>query len=475
MCKGIPAETIRQRLASAPPELKIAAQYSWRKLLARPNQLAPGTEHAENPRADWTYWILLAGRGFGKTRAGAEWVCEQARKHPGCHIALVGATVDDVRKTMLSAGLESNGEASGILRVARPDFRPVYEPSKRLVSWPNGSVGTLYTAEEPDRLRGPQHHFAWVDEIAAWAKLRDAWDMLLMGLRLGSKEGIRPQACITTTPRPIPLLRELLADPDAVVSRGTTYENRDNLAPSWFKSILKQYEGTRLGRQELNAELLTDVPGALWSKDRIEDLRVQALPERLLRVVVAIDPAVTSNASSDETGIVVAAIGPCEHCPPDGDGRRPVHGFVLADGSGKFTPSGWARRSIDLFHKHRADKIIGEVNNGGDLIESNLRAMDRAVPYLAVHATRGKQVRAEPVSALYEQGRIHHVGVFPTLEDQMCTWDPTAGGLSPDRMDALVWAFTELMLGEQMAQPLAYRGGERARMASNEARDWSRY
>lgn len=443
LLRSLPQPAAARVLASLSNDELTALGGSWRHGLARPEQRAPGTDGAAIDRTDWTFWLLLAGRGFGKTRSGAEWIIDQAVKRPGSHLALVAATTDDARKTMLSSGLESNEGASGILAVSPPDFRPVYEPSKRIVTWPNGTVGTVYSADEPDRLRGPQHHAAWVDEIAAWSRQREAWDMLLFGLRLGRN----PQACITTTPRPVPLIRDLLANPQTVVTRGTTYDNRANLAEAFFANVIRRYEGTRLGRQELGGELLEDHPGALWRLGQIDALRVIEAPD-LRRIVVAIDPAVTSNPDSAETGMVVAGVGPC--CC---NGRPELHGFVLADSSGRYTPNEWAQEAVARYKHHHADRIVGEVNNGGDLVEANVRSASKRVSYKAVRASRGKQTRAEPVAALYERGVVHHVGSFPLLEDQLCTWDPSAGMPSPDRLDALVWALTELMLGGSAGQP----------------------
>jgi phage terminase large subunit-like protein len=358
---------------------------------------------------------------------------------PNSHGALVAATSDDARKTMLSAGMESVTGMSGILAVSPPDFRPVYEPSKRMLTWPNGSVATLYTAEEPDRLRGPQHHWAWVDEIAAWANEQAAWDQLLFGLRLGRQ----PQAVITTTPRPIPIVRRILADKHAVVTRGRSRDNSANVAPAIFDTILSRYEGTRIGRQELDGEVLEDAEGALWNGAQIERLRVRIHPA-LRRVVVAIDPAVSNNEGSDETGIVIAGVGECP-CK----GTPELHGFVLEDRSGKHSPDEWARAAIGAYQDHSADRIVAEINNGGALVEMNLRTVDRNVAYLGVHAAQGKRTRAEPVAALYEQGKVHHVGSFAKLEDQLCTWEALSGQRSPDRLDAMVWALTELMLAGQ--------------------------
>jgi len=377
---------------------------------ARPAQIPPA--------GDWQYWLLKAGRGFGKTRVGGEWSIKQAREVPGCRLALVAPTASDTRDVMVE------GE-SGILSISSDGFMPVYEPSKRRLTWPNGSMATLYSAEEPNRLRGPQHHYAWCDELASW-KYPEAWDMLLFGLRLGAF----PRAVITTTPRPIPIIKELMHDPRCVVTGGSTYENKDNLAPSFITSIVKKYEGTRLGRQELNAEILDDNPGALWHRDVIENLRVRECPQ-LIRVVVGMDPSVTGNETSDETGIIAGGIA------------ANGHGYILQDASLQASPAEWARAGVRAFYANKADRIVGEVNNGGDLVEVNIRTVDRNIPFTAVHASRGKAIRAEPVAGLYEQGRIHHVGTFPQLEDQMCDWMPGAAK-SPDRMDGLVWCIWEL-------------------------------
>jgi phage terminase large subunit-like protein len=443
-----------------------ALMQTWR-FWARPGQLGPGSEGAAIDRDDWTFWLLLAGRGFGKTRAGAEWSIERAREMPGSHGALVAPTTDDAKKVMLSAGLEETEGASGILAVSPPDFRPVYEPSKRILTWPNGTVATLYSAEEPDRLRGPQHHWGWVDEVAAWARCQDAWDQFLLGLRLGTD----PRGCITTTPRPIKLVRELLKDDRTVVTRGTTHDNRANLAPAFYRNIVNRYEGTRIGRQEIYAEVLDDVPGALWRLALIEAARIREVQVKLLRVVVAIDPAVSKSETSNETGIVTVGVGMC-------DCRTKIpelHGFVLSDGSGKYSPNEWALEALARYKHHEADRIVAEINNGGDLVESNIRTHNQRVPYRAVRATRGKQIRAEPVAALYEQGKVHHVGSFPQLEDQLTMWDPSTGEDSPDRLDALVWGLTDLMVaGDPIPDYHGIRTGDRSRFRGAD-RDWSGY
>lgn len=387
--------------------------WDWR-FWARPNQIAP--------EGTWRTWLVMAGRGFGKTRAGAEWVRECAEAGRYRRIALVARTSKDVRDVMVE------GE-SGILAISRPGFEPEWEPSKRRLTWPNGVEAFAYTAEKPDELRGPQHEAAWADEVASW-KYPETWDMLMFGLRLGDN----PRAMVTTTPRPVRVVKDLLANPSTHVTRGSTYENRQNLAPQWFADILTKYEGTRLGRQELMAEVLEDTPGALFTLSAIEKLRVKEAPT-LLRIVVGVDPAVSDAEGSGETGIVAAGLG--------ADG----HGYVLADASLRGSPNEWATAAVDLLRKLEGDRIVAEVNQGGDMVESTIRTISQNVPYKAVRASRGKAARAEPVAALYEQGRVHHLGgAMAALEDQMCSWAPTTGGKSPDRMDALVWALTALML-----------------------------
>lgn len=329
---------------------------------------------------------------------------------------------------------------SGLLAIHPREYRPLYEPSKRRLTWPNGAVATLYNAVEPDQLRGPQHDAAWCDELAKWRYVQDTWDQLQFGLRLGDN----PRQVITTTPRPLPLLRQIIADAQTVVTRGSTYDNRGNLAEAFFKTVISRYEGTRLGRQELSAEILDDMPGALWRRSRIDELRKKAdeVPA-LRRVVVAIDPAASTTEGAGETGIIGCGLG---------DDQR---GYVLEDASCREGPDGWARRAVALYDRLDADAIVAEVNQGGDMVEAVIRSVRPQVRVIAVRASRGKTTRAEPVAALYEQGRVHHVGSLPALEDQMCQFDPLTGqsdGVSPDRVDALVWALTELF-PQMVARP----------------------
>lgn len=329
-------------------------------------------------------------------------------------IALVAKTPADARDVMIE------GE-SGILNISPPWFKPEYESSKRRITWPNGAIATVYSSKEPDHLNGPQHDLAWGDEIRTWYCAQETWDMLMFGLRLGE----HPRVVATTTPLPIALIRNLLKAPDVVVTRGTTYENRANLAPSFFAQIVKKYEGTRIGEQEIKAELLDDVPGALWKRNM---LNYRPAPD-MVRVVVAIDPATTSKESSDETGIIVAGKGV--------DGLA----YILADRSARISPDSWARRAVQALDDFKADKVIGEVNNGGDLVELTIRTVRKNISYKAVHASRGKFARAEPVAALYEQGKVFHTQPFTELEDQQCTWTPESGE-SPDRLDACFIAGT---------------------------------
>ncbi len=404
------------RLARLPPAQAAVLRRRW-DVWGRPDQQAP--------TGAWRTWLILAGRGWGKSRTGAEWVRAQATSGRASRIALVARTAADVRDVIVE------GE-SGILAISPPHERPTWEPSRRRLTWPSGAIATTYSAEEPDQLRGPQHDAAWCDELAAW-RYPDAWDQLQMGLRLGAD----PRVVVTTTPRPTPLVRALVASGTTVVTRGRTADNARNLAPGVVEALTSRYAGTRLGRQELDGEILDDAPGALWRLAMFDASRVVAAPA-LRRIVVAIDPAVTSHEGSDETGIVVAGLG---H-----DGRA----YVLEDLSGVYPAEQWARRAVEAYRRHRADRVVCEVNNGGDLVASVLRAVDKAVPVTTVRATRGKALRAEPVAALYEQGRVSHVGSLARLEDQCVSWDPAGSDRSPDRLDALVWALTDLVIDQPL-------------------------
>jgi phage terminase large subunit-like protein len=411
---------------------------------ARPAQLPPP--------GDLRYWMILAGRGFGKTRAGAEWVRAQVAAGRR-RIALIGPTAADVRDVMVE------GE-SGLVNVFPPGERPSFQASRRRLVWPGGAMAFLYSAQEPERLRGPQHDAAWADELAAWTYGQQTWDQLQFGLRLGED----PRAVITTTPKPLPLVRQLLADPDCVVTRGTTYDNRANVPRAFIDRIIKRYEGTRLGRQELHAEVLGDAPGALWPYETLLAARVQAHPE-LTRVVVAVDPSGSSgDDEGDAQGIVVAGLGV--------DGL----GYVLADRSCKLSPQGWGRRAVEAFDAFGADRIVAEKNYGGEMVRFTIQAVRKSAPVTLVSATRGKTVRAEPVSALYEQGRVRHLVGDPAgaalaeLEEEMrqATSNGYLGEGSPNRMDALVWALTALML-ETETPGAAFLELARREAASGEA------
>lgn len=394
-------------LAEMPDEEVAALEYDW-AFWARPNQLAPAD------RA-WKVWLILAGRGYGKTRTAAEQVILWARE-PKQRIALVAETAADARDVIVE------GE-SGILACAPPWARPKYEPSKRRLTWPNGTLATTYSGDDPEQLRGPQHHKALVDELAKYRYADDLWSNLELGLRLGDD----PQVVVATTPRPIPALRALLKDPGTLVTRGSTYENQANLAKSFFDRMRDKYEGTRLGRQELYAELLEDTPGALWTRALLEQGRVHTIPA-LQRIVVAIDPG-------GEYGVVVVGLG------EDG------HGYVLDDLSGSGSPTDWATAAIAAYHKYQADRIVVEKNHGGEMVRTTLRAIAASVPITMVWASHGKYARAEPISALYEQQRVHHVGMFALLEDEYCNWVPGEGLPSPNRLDAAVWGLTDLAIG----------------------------
>lgn len=411
--------TLRGNLAAMSP----AQRQSWARTLtdrefqavnwfyvfeARDKQLPP--------EGHWFTWLIRSGRGFGKTRTGAEWVIERARSGYK-RIALIGQTKADVRDTMIEV------EESSIMNVSPPWFMPEYQPSKRRVIWPNGSIATVYSGDEPDQLRGPQHDTAWMDELAKFKYPQQTWDNMEFGLRLGDN----PQVLSSTTPRPIPIIKQLIADPETVDVTGTTYENIDNLSPQFIKRVIKRYEGTRTGQQELHGLILDDDPRALWNRQLLDETRVTEYPD-LFMIVVSVDPA----ASSGQTGIIVIGIARI---------LDDFHIYILDDAT---TPEGakpevWGTSAVSAYNKWKADLIIGEVNNGGDMIERVIRTIPggRYVSYQTVRATRGKHTRAEPVSSLFQQGNAHMVGYYADLEDQLCSWVP--GDDSPDRLDAMVW------------------------------------
>ncbi len=384
------------------------------------------------PIGDWHCWLVMAGRGYGKTRMGAEWVRSHVegsspliavKGAPG-RIALIAQTSGDGRIVMVEGD-------SGLLAISPPDQRPKYEPSLKRLTWPNGNIAHLYSADEPDQMRGPQHGLAWADELAKWRHAEAAWSNLMFGLRMG----LRPQVVVTTTPRPMRLLKRLLEDKTTIVTRGSSFDNRAHLAPSFMTEMIRLYEGTRLGRQELHGVFLDDIPGALWQRDQIEKLQVTEAPN-LRRIVVAVDPPVTSGKNASRCGIIVAGRGENNQL------------FILADESRQgLSPHGWASAAVAAYNKFGADRLVAEINNGGELVEALIRQVDERISYRAVRASRGKITRAEPVAALYERGLVHHVGSFPELEDEMTSYSGEPGDASPDRMDALVWAITDLALG----------------------------
>ena len=427
-------------LMSLSPQETQALRWDW-QFWARPEQL--------EPPGDWSVWLALAGRGFGKTRLGSEWirsqVCGRTPMSGGLagRIALVAETAADGRDVMVQG-------PSGILATSPPDFRPRYTKSDRKLEWPNGAIALVFSAEDPEQLRGPEHDRAWADELAKWRYPQETWDMLQFGMRIGDQ----PRQLVTTTPKPIPLVRYLMAQEGqkngTYVTRGRTYDNAANLAAPFLAKIRERYEGTRLGRQELDAEILDDVPGALWTRamlDRRTSYSPRAAgmgPEERLpdlqRIVIGVDPSGTSGEeedAGDDVGIVVAGLG--------SDGIV----YVLEDATCSLGPAGWARRTVQAYETWRADRVVGEKNYGGAMVEYTIRTVKRSISYSNVNATRGKAVRAEPVAALYEQGRVRHIGQLPELEDQMCSMTNTGylGRGSPDRVDALVWAITELVFG----------------------------
>jgi phage terminase large subunit-like protein len=392
------------------------------------HQLPPLTGNNGEP---WTTWLLIGGRGAGKTRAGAEWVksIANAPKQDGeseRRIALIGETEHETREVMIEG-------VSGLLAVHPRDARPVWIPSRKRFEWDNGAIAQAFSAEDPESLRGPQFSAAWADELAKWRHAEATFDMLQFGLRLGA----RPRQVITTTPRPLALLKRLIADPTSAVTHAPTRANAYHLSPAFIDTVVKRYDGTRLGRQELDGEIVDDRPDALWSRAMIEACRVTAAPN-LQRIVVAVDPPASASKGADACGLVAAGRAENGVC------------YVIADETvAGLSPAGWAAKAIALWRRLQADALVVEVNQGGDMVKSVIREADHTVPVIAVRASRGKWLRAEPVAALYEQGRVKHAGVFPALEDEMCDFglDGLSSGRSPDRLDALVWAISHLTFG----------------------------
>ncbi|WP_380052838.1 DNA-packaging protein [Falsihalocynthiibacter sp. SS001] len=392
--------------------------------------------HQLPPEGDWRTWVIMGGRGAGKTRAGSEWVRSEVEGacplDPGRskRVALVGETIDQVREVMVF------GE-SGILACSPPDRRPEWQAGRKRLVWPNGATAQIFSAHDPESLRGPQFDAAWVDELAKWKRAEEAWDMLQFGLRLGEM----PRQCVTTTPRNVAVLKAILANKSTVVTQAPTEANKAYLAASFLEEVRTRYAGTRLGRQELDGVLLEDTQGAMWTLGMLDQARVDA-PDGLTRIVVAVDPPVTGHKGSDECGILV--VGACTDGEP-----KDWHAVVLEDASvSGAAPNEWAQAALDAMERHGADCLVAEVNQGGDLVESVIRQLDPMVSYKPVRASKGKSARAEPVAALYAQGRVQHLGAFTALEDQMCrmTQQGYEGKGSPDRVDALVWAITDLLI-----------------------------
>jgi phage terminase large subunit-like protein len=371
---------------------------------------------------------MLAGRGAGKTRSAAEYIRNEVETGRHRLIGIVGPTADAIRRDMVEG-------SSGLLAITPPWCRPEYEPSVRRVVWPNGAIAYLLSSEEPNRLRGLNLDLAWADELSSWANQRDTWDMLQLALRISGPKGDPPRSVVSTTPKPGLLLKSIIASPTTALTRATTMDNAANLDASTLAHYRTMYEGTTLGRQELYAEILDSTDGALRNREMLDACRVLLAPESQTRVVIAIDPSAGAGEGNAECGIIVA----CK-------GLDDAHGYILADASAKLSPERWARRALDLYEQYGADMIVAEQNFGGAMVENTLRMVGHARVKM-VQASRGKAVRAEPVVALYEQRRVHHVGVLTELEDQLCQWTPDGGGPSPDRLDAMVWAITELMVG----------------------------
>lgn len=421
--RSLSPERLKQILTDLGPTQAEELKYNW-AFWAREDQLEPD--------GDWDYWVFNAGRGAGKTRSGAEWVRHKV-KQGFKRIACVAPTKGDIRRVMVE------GE-SGLLNVCWDKDKtyrgahmgyPTWAPTNNTLTWENGAKAEFFSAEDPERLRGPQFHAAWADEVAAWRNQQDVWDMLQFTLRLGNK----PRVMVTTTPKPTKLMRHLLKSDRSHITHGSTFDNASNLATPFLEGIKKEYEGTRLGRQELYAEMLEEADGALWTTETLDSCQVskEELPE-LNRIVVAIDPAVTANSESDMTGIVVAGI--------DVNGI----GYVLEDATERLSPAEWAAKAISLYREYQADRIVAERNQGGEMVRRTLEAEDETVPIRLVHASRGKMARAEPISALYEKGKVRHLRGLDELETQMRTWEPLGSIGSPDRLDACVWALTDLML-----------------------------
>lgn len=433
--RELPDDKVQEALSQLNPQQLEELRYTW-EFWARPEQIPP--------EGDWNTFLALAGRGWGKSRASVEWVREQVKRGHK-RIAYVCATNSDVERVFVK------GE-SGILNACWKHDKthkgkhlgvPEWSPTKRTLTWANGAKVECYSAQEPERLRGPQFSAAACDELCSWAYDEETWSMLQFCLRLGK----HPKVFIATTPKPTKLIRELIKKPTTLVVRGSTFDNAANLADTYLKAVKDQYEGTRLGRQELYAEIMEEAEGALWSTDMLDACQIpQSELPPLNRIVVSLDPAITANKESDMTGICVAGV--------DVNGK----GYILGDYTDRLSPQGWASKAIELYHEFQADRIVAEKNQGGDMVRRTIEVEDETVPIKLVHASRGKFARAEPISALYERGMVHHVrdcgASLKELETQMTTWEPLGSIGSPDRLDALVWALTDLSLGSHQKPQL---------------------
>lgn len=420
---ALPQETRIARLSELNEEDFLQLLYNW-DFWARKNQRLPGNINPRTPDGTWQVWFPKCGRGWGKTRVGGETVRKWVKDFR--YVNLAGATASDARDIMVE------GE-SGILSICPKDERPIYKKAESKLLWPNGALSLIFTADEPERARGKQGCKLWCDEISSW-RYRDAWDQLMFGLRLG----INPQAVVTSTPKPTDLVKEIIADPNTLVTHGSTYDNRQNLATQFFSRIIRKYEGTRLGKQELLGQVLDDNPNAIFHQELIDRDRIapHLVPRDLARVGIGVDPAATSNEDSDETGIIIGGR----------DNQPEPHFYIFEDITAvQATPNDWGMAVVEGYKRRRADIIVGETNNGGEMVGHVVKTVNPNVNFKSVRATRGKARRAEPIGALYEQGRVHHVGYFSRLESQMTEFDPSIeDATDTDRMDAAVWLLTEL-------------------------------
>lgn len=419
---GMPDEARENIIAALSDDDAVSASEDW-FLQARREQMPPGWL--------WTFWLIMAGRGFGKTWGGAHWLINEITEGNGTHSGIIAATAEDLRRYCIEG-------PSGIMSLAPSWFYPEYQPSKTQIVWPDGSVTLLFTSEKPERLRGPNLDKVWCDELASWKKLDETWNMLQFCLRRGEN----PQALITTTPRPKKVIRELVSrkDSNVAITVGPMHDNAANLSPDFIKTVEAQFKGTKLERQEIYGDLLDEFEGALWNYTLLDQTRVKEAPH-FLRKGVGVDPAISSAEGADLTGIISGGLSINKE------------GFVTGDYSLRASPETWARKAVGVYHQTSADFLVAEKNQGGEMVEATIKAVDESVNVILVHASKGKITRAEPIAAYYEQSRCHHVGTFPDLEDEMCMFLPGELKKSPDRTDALVWLMSQLMGGANMVAP----------------------